>query len=280
MCVDLRTSSTFVPALATILDSLRPEIDEYLRFKNQSLTAGFGMLIKTTGVILKKIPYSETSIITDIYTRSEGRMSCIISGVRKPRARVGASLLEVMSIVDLVIYFSDKARLNRIKEIHPAHIYRTIPFDVRKSTMLLFMAELCSKTVREEEPNEALYSTITRYLIELDRLETGFANLHLKFMISLADELGFGPSANFDPDHVTFDMMSGQFVESLPAHMHYFRDDGKLAQLIKHARGEENAPVIDRKQRNTLLDMLVTYFRLHIESLREIKSHTVIREVL
>lgn len=238
------------------------------------------MLIKTKGIVLRKLPYSETSVIADLYTEDEGRISCIISGVRKPRARVGASLLELMSIVEVVVYFTDRAKLNRIREIRPAFVYHSIPFDVRKGAILLFMAELCAKTVREEEPNPSLYACIEHHLVALDGAEKDFVNSHLLFMIALADELGFGPS----PDHSTetpyFDLMAGRFTAQIPSHIHYLTDAGKLAEVIRAARGSGEPLHLSRKERNQLLDDMVVYYRLHIESLREIRSHTVLRDVL
>ncbi|MDX1408425.1 MAG: recombination protein O N-terminal domain-containing protein, partial [Saprospiraceae bacterium] len=38
------------------------------------------MLIKTRGIVLRKLKYSETSIIADLLTEEFGRMSYIISG--------------------------------------------------------------------------------------------------------------------------------------------------------------------------------------------------------
>jgi DNA repair protein RecO (recombination protein O) len=239
------------------------------------------MLAKTRGIVFRKLPYSETSVITDIYTLENGLMSYIISGVRKPRARTSASLLEVMSIVDMLAYHSDKKKLHRIKEIRPAYVYQSIPFEVRKGAILLFMAELCSKTIRETERNPELFETIIKYLEKLDQSEKDYSNIHLEFMISLADELGFGPTPNYSSSAQGFDMMGGEFVEIRPStHFHYIPEAYDLAQLIEKSRGADNELHFTRESRNALVDHLVDYFRIHVDSLREINSHLILREVL
>ena len=233
------------------------------------------------GIVFRKLPYSETSVIADIFTLEHGLMSYIISGVRKARAKTSASLLEVMSIVDMLAYHSDKKKLHRIKEIRSAYVYQSIPFDVRKGGILLFMAELCSKTIREPEENRELFDMIYRYLTRLDGLKSGYGNLHLEFMISLADELGFGPSLNYSESRQGFDMIGGEFVESQPStHMHYIADGQDLAKLIEKARDGDNVLTFKREDRSVLVDHLVDYFRIHVDNLREINSHLILREVL
>ncbi len=239
------------------------------------------MLTKTKGIVFRKLPYSETSVITDIYTLEHGLMSYIISGVRKPKARTSASLLEVMSIVDMLAYHSDKKKLHRIKEIRPAYVYQSIPFEVHKGAILLFMGELCSKTIREPERNPELFETILNYLKKLDQLQTGYSNLHLEFMISLADELGFGPTPNYSTLNRGFDMMGGEFVELQPTtHFHFIPEASDFARLIQKARGDSDELHLTRESRSALVDHLVDYFRIHVDNLREINSHIILREVL
>ena len=239
------------------------------------------MLTKTLGIVFRKLPYSETSVIVDIFTLEHGLMSYIISGVRKAKARTSASLLEVMSVVDMLAYHSDKKKLHRIREIRPAYVYQSIPFEVRKGAILLFMAELCSKTIREPEENRDLFDIIFEFLKKLDQLKSGYNNLHLEFMISLADELGFGPTMNYSDSTRGFDMMGGEFVENPPnTHFHYIPEAHDMAALITKARGGTSQLQITRENRSALVDNLVDYFRIHVDNLREINSHLILREEL
>ena len=134
------------------------------------------MIIKTRGIILRTVKYSETSIIADIYTEGVGLRSYIISGVRTQRSRVAMGLLQVMSLVDIVAYDAP-GKLNRIKEIHAAHIYTALPFDVRRSSIGLFMAEVTRRTIRESEENEALFAFLFDIFQYLDETAERFTNL-------------------------------------------------------------------------------------------------------
>ena len=77
------------------------------------------MVIKTRGIVLRTVKYSETSVIVDIFTEHFGLRSYIISGVRTSKSKVAAGLLQVMSLVEIVAY--EKAeKLNRLTEIRAA----------------------------------------------------------------------------------------------------------------------------------------------------------------
>ena len=115
------------------------------------------MLIKTRGIIFKAIKYSETSLIVDIYTEEKGLRKYIISGVRSKKGQGKASLLQVMSMVDLVVYEREDKELNRIKEIKAGHVFQGIPFDLSKGVIGLFMAELARKTIKEATSNPELF---------------------------------------------------------------------------------------------------------------------------
>ena len=155
------------------------------------------MLIKTRGIIFRSIKYSETSIITDIYTEEKGLRSFIISGVRSKKAKVSASLLQVMTLVDLVAYFREDKDLHRIKEINVEYVYISLPFDIVKGAVGLFMVELARKTIKESEENHKLFTFLFEAFRLLDTTENPVSNFHLSFMVELSGFLGFMPSGEY-----------------------------------------------------------------------------------
>ena len=238
------------------------------------------MLTKTRGIVLRKLNYRETSLIVDIFTEEHGLMSYIISGVRQARARTGTVLLQLMAIVDVVAYHSEKAKLHRIREAHAAYIFANIPGDIRKNAMILFMAELCSKVIRQTEKHPSLYHLIESEIIALDQATDQLADRHLLFMIRLADELGFGPEERLDPAHDTFDLLDGRFISGRPYHEYYLLDTDAFNQYLQAARDPASQPPHDRVIRNRILDQLILYFQLHLDKMPELHAHRVLREIL
>lgn len=240
------------------------------------------MLIKTRGIIFKTLKYSETSLIVDIYTEEKGLRKYLISGVRSKKAKVKASLLQVMSLVDLVVFHRDDKDLTRIKEIRPAFVYQSIPFDLKKGAVGLFIAEVARKTIKESEANSGLFQFLFEYFQYLDETGEGIANLHLYFLLNLSMHLGFLPEDQYSETHRLFDMKEGLFVEQVPNHPNYLEEDAsrKLHQLLQSNVRNCHEVKFKRAGRKALLVQLLDYYRLHIENFPTINAHLILEEVL
>lgn len=240
------------------------------------------MLIKTRGIIFKAIRYSETSLIVDIYTEEKGLRKYIISGVRSKKGQGKASLLQVMSMVELVVYEREDKELNRIKEIKAGHVFQGIPFDLSKGVIGLFMAELARKTIKEATSNPDLFQFLWDSFLWLDQTQESTANIHLQFMIELSAFLGFIPGGNFCTETPLFDLQEGIFTDRVPSH-HYYLDElysERVGQLLDAQLHNCHQVSLQRNERQQLIRHLLDYYKLHVEHLQEIHSHVILQEVL
>lgn len=239
------------------------------------------MLLKTRGIVFRAMKYSETSLIVDIYTEARGLRKYIISGVRKAKSSVSAGLFQVMSLVDIVAYEREGKDLNRLKEIRPAYIFTTIPFDLRRGAVGLFMAEVARKTIRESEENQQLFEFFFHSFQYLDQTNHSVANLHLHFMLELTTFLGFTPGGDFSQDEPYFDLQEGVFVGETGSHPYFLETSLAkiLYQLLETNRENSHEVKIGREERRNLLQNLLDYYRLHIESFPEINAHLILQEV-
>ncbi len=240
------------------------------------------MLVKTRGIVFKSIKYSETSLICDIYTEELGLQSYIISGVRAKKAKVNASLLQAMSLLDMVVYHRENKTLNRTKELKPALLYQSIPFEVLKSSVGLFMVELARNTIHEKETNAPLFNYLFNSFVLLDALEEGIANFHLFFAVNLCGFLGFLPSGQYTAQTPYFDLQAGHFVNQKPTHYHFLTDQAAelLSILLTLEATEIHLVKAHRSTRFLLTEKLITYFQLHIQGLPPLHSHEILKEVL
>lgn len=240
------------------------------------------MLIKTKGIIFRSIKYSETSIISDIFTEKKGLRTYIISGVRKKNARVSASLLQVMSLVDLVVYHRDDKDMTRIKEIKASHIYQSLPFEIAKSAVGQFMLELTRKAVREPEENLPMFDFVYEIFQFLDETQQSFSNLHLYFMLRLSGYLGFMPEDNFSKNYPFFDLREGMFVAEKELHGYFLQEEQSqlVHELLTTSLLEIHKIKMTRDTRKELLKQLIIFYRLHIENFPDLNSHQILEEVL
>ena len=127
---------------------------------------------KARGIVLHTIKYGESSLVAYLLTDLYGRMNYMVQGVHSSRGRGNkAALLQPMFLVELEAGVSPHAQMHRIREIRNLVPLSSLPFDVRKSTISLFMAEVLYRLIRESEPNGALFDFISDSVIRLDRME-------------------------------------------------------------------------------------------------------------
>jgi DNA repair protein RecO (recombination protein O) len=239
------------------------------------------MLLKTKAIVFRTYKYGETSLIVELYTERKGLRKYIISGVRSAKARTSAGLLQVMSLVDIVAYEREDKDLNRLKEVRPAYLFQSIPFDVRKGAIGLFMAEIARKAIREREANEPLFNFLFQAFQYLDQTTERSGNIHLSFLLELSRYLGIAPAEQLRAEETFFDLQEGSFVPERPPHPYYLADQEatRFAELFRYRLTTVHELSLNSAERRSLLDRLVQYYQLHLEGIGEIHSHQVLRTV-
>lgn len=233
------------------------------------------MLVKTRGIVLNFIKFRETSIITRIYTEELGLQTYIVNSIRKkgPGARI--ALFQPFTLLDMVVYTSHKGGITRISEYKCNYPFRSIPFDTRKSSIVLFLSEILAYTIQEEEENQPLFQFLHESIIHFDQQEQGFGNFHLLFLLRLSHYLGFGPTSGADITlQVAFSAATA--TQSRSSVLHFQMFEAYFDALLQSA--EEI--FMNSKVRKELLLILVRYYQLHVEKLGEIKSLSILSEVL
>jgi DNA repair protein RecO (recombination protein O) len=240
------------------------------------------MLHQTRGIALHATKYSETSSVVKIYTELFGLQSYLVKGTRKQHAKMKPGLFQPLTLLDLVVYHKEKSSLQNLKGANYAYPYQTIPFDIRKSSVALFINELVYKAIHEEESHPELFSFLYNSCLHLDRIEENLASFHLVFALQLTRYLGCMPQLNFSEKTPILNLREGTFQGTTPEHRD-FLDAGMSRQMHRLLLVPENAPVsmhFSAKTRDALLEAILVYYRLHVPGFREMQSHHVLHTVL
>jgi DNA repair protein RecO (recombination protein O) len=237
---------------------------------------------KTRGIVFRTIRYSDSSIIVHIYTEQFGLRSYLVNGAHGKKAKIKASVFQPLALVEMNVTNREKSHLHRITDLLPSQSWQSIPYDIGKSSILLFLNEMLSKAIREEEPNEALFEFISHSLQILDLSTESSMNFHLVFLSQLANLLGFSPHGSFSEDTPVFNLAEGHFQSHEPAHAHFM--SAAISRIFSNVLGMnfENSHLLKMTsfERRELLRKIIEYYQLHISSVKEIKSHIVLEEVL
>ena len=240
------------------------------------------MIEKTRGIFLHAVKYSETSLIASIYTEHYGRQSFIINGVHGKNSTVKAAVFQPLYLLDLEIYYKAGREIHRIKNARISLPYSTIPFDIRKSTQVLFLAEVLYKCLREEETNIELFDYLYHSLTLLDLTEAGISNFHIWFLFKLTRFLGFNPSREDAERCNFFDLQTARFVSHEPLHNQF--TDKHLTVLFMRLFNVDSSSIenldYNQRERRLVLEKLLEFYHIHLGNLGEFKSLEVLKEVL
>lgn len=216
---------------------------------------------KSLGIVLTYIRYRETSILVTIYTKSSGIKSFIENGVRSAKGKHKMALFQPLNLLDLDLFLKDKG-LCRISEAKSAYPFKEIPYNIYKSSIALFLAEVLYKVLKEEEENIPLFDFLEDKIKELDQIKAGLENFHIYFLWELMVFLGIFPETM----HEMFSQLGNRSPEL----------EAMMERLILRGQAEG----LNRKIRSEMIQVLLDFYHLHLESLGEIKSLDVLHEVL
>ena len=237
---------------------------------------------KFQGFVLQSIRYGDTSLVVRIYTLNMGLQSYMVKGVSGKHSGHRAAFFQPMTFLRFLQ--SGKGRqggLCFLKEPEVAYAYQSIPFVMNKSAILIYVDELLSHTLTQQERNDGLYQFVFQSLVWLDLVEDGYANFPLYFTLELSRFLGFYPHGNYQPNAL-FDMMEGHFVAAVPPHPYYMDKENSalLSVLLNRSVDEIGKVVLTGEHRNGLLDQIITFMRLHAPVLKGLQSHEILKSVL
>lgn len=239
------------------------------------------MLNKTNGIVLHTIKYGETSVIAKVYTELFGLQSYLVKGARNRKGGNKMSQLSPLTLLEMEVYRKETAQLQHIREMRVAYPFSSLPFDVIKSSIALFLNEVIFRSVREEEPNPPLYSFLESSIRWFDLVPNHYSDFHLWFMLHFCSYLGFTPHDNYSNSKGIFNLREGIFQSHLPEHADYLIEplSSTLFRLSALPLSDLPSLQLSSQIRHALLPRLVEFYRFHIQGMKDINSLEVLREV-
>lgn len=236
-------------------------------------------IVTTKAIVFNAIKYSDSSLIVKCFTFEDGLRSYLIRGILKSKkGKLKTAYFQPLSQLELVVNHKNNTTLNSIREARVYHPYNTIHTSIIKQTILLFLSEVLSSIIQEEEQNQSLYTYLETALIWFDTHDEN-ANFHLVFLLNLTRFLGFYPDTS-NSDDAVFNLMEGSFTNS--TYDKLILKNEKL-NLFKRVLGINfdtiNQVFFSKKERQIVLRIIIHYFELHLEGFRKPKSLDILETV-
>jgi DNA repair protein RecO (recombination protein O) len=240
------------------------------------------MLHKTRGIVFKATDYGESSVIVQIFTEKFGLQSYIINGAKKPKAKIGRNMLQPLHLLDLVVYHKNTGSVQRIAELKNSPVLQTIPYDVIKSCIAIFLNEVLYKSIKQQSAEENIFDFVFSAIEWLDHQTGNVANFHLLFLARLTRYLGFYPDRSLINHADYFDLKNGTFSKYKPDTVMYLSPPHtqNFSRLLQCNFESMDQLKLSNDERRYLIQKLIEYYALHIEGFGNIKSGDVLEEVL
>ena len=236
-------------------------------------------IVVTKAIVLNAIKYGDTSLIVKCFTEAEGVKSYMLRGVLKSKkGKIIPAYFQPLTQLKLLANHNTKGSLNSIKEVEVIHPYNSIPISVIKQTIILFLSEVLSGIIREEEQNKPLYEYLETALLWIDTHDN-VSNFHLLFLLNFSKYLGFYPDVS-EHHKAAFNLLEGAFVDN---QYEKFLVTNPELTLFKRLLGI-NFDAIDKisfskNERQTVLRIIIQYFELHLDGFKQPKSLDVLEAV-
>ena len=236
-------------------------------------------IVHTKAIVFGAIKYGDTSLIVKCFTQEDGVKSYMVKGIlSSKKGKLKKAYFQPLTQLQMVASHNTKNRLNTIKEARVFYSYNSIYNSIVKQTIVLFISEILSNIIQEEEKNSALYTYIETSLLWLDN-HNEIANFHLVFLTNLLKFLGFYPDTS-DMDKKVFNLAEGSFTDSEYKNLTLYDVELTLFKRILGVNFDTiNSISLNKNERRIILKTIIKYFELHLEGFRKPKSLDILETV-
>jgi DNA repair protein RecO (recombination protein O) len=231
------------------------------------------MKYNSRAIALTYLKHAESSIITKLFTEEKGLQTFIVKGVRLKNSKKKLGLFQPLQLAQINASFIAKNSLQYLNEIALAGNKLAEFISMKNNFIALFIAEVLSKSLHENEEDRKLFQYVWDIKITLNNAKEISVNYPLIFLLKLTSFFGFYPS-NENFLNTYFDMEKGEFIDTEGIYTLNKENSSYLKFLLN-----ENDCVIPYKNRNELLKSLIDYYKLQHHELKNISSHLIIESL-
>jgi len=236
------------------------------------------MIVSTSAIVISKLKYKDNDLILKLLTRELGICNFLVRNPAGKKRNKIINYFQPLTILNIEFENRNKSKLNYLKDVEIEYVFKSIHFDIKKSVVVLFIAEILNKILNFQEKDKLLFDYIRNSFIFFDKNNS--QNFHLFFLIHLTRYFGLFPQTE-NIDALYFDLEQGVFTDEQPPKHHIA---GINLDVFKKLLGIKfdnlNDINITNNMRRDLIDDIIAYYKYHFESFSNLKSIDVIRKTL
>ncbi len=238
------------------------------------------MIFTTKGIVVRKLNYGDTSIIVTIYTEKFGMQTYMVKGTKGKKSSKRSNLFFPFALLELEVYHRENKEIQSLKEAHIVQPLNQILFDISKNIISQFLAEVLSKTIREEEKNEALFRFLYHHVSYLELMTAKETLFPLFFLCKLTRFLGFFPQLNYNSERKYFDLDEGEFIET--KHHHSLLEDVSKHLFLFFKSSLEDISKIELSiaENTAALNGILNFYAMQVQDFKKLKTLSLMQELI
>ena len=233
------------------------------------------MKYESRAIALSYIKHGESSIIAKLFTEERGLQSFIIKGVRSKKSKKKLGLFQALELSTINATYLPKNNLQYLTDISLYNSQRQEGINITKNFLSLFIAEVISKILHENEIDRPLFLFVWKLKITLATSLENNPNFSLQFLINLSKYMGFYP-LNEEEKSTYFNLELGEFTNSTQ-HLNYYINQ-ENSHYFKALLNKQKI-TIPYANRNQLLLDLIEYYKFQHHELKNMTSHLIIESL-
>ena len=233
------------------------------------------MKYSSRAIAISYIKHAESSIIAKIFTEEKGLQIFIIKGIRNKKSKKKLGLFQALQLSNINATYLPKKNLQHLTDISLLNSQMQEGVNMKKNFLSLFVAEVTSKILHENEVDKPLFQFLWNLKNVLATSNEIDPNFPILFMIDLSKYMGFYP-LNKKENSPYFNLELGEFTNS-PKQLNYYINQ-ENSRYFK-ALLDKKKVIIPYVNRNQILLNLIDYYRLQHHELKNITSHLIIESL-
>ena len=233
------------------------------------------MRYNSRAIALSYIKHGEGSIIAKVFTEERGLQNFIIKGVRNKKSKKNLGLFQALQLSNINATYLPKKSLQYLTDISLLNSQTQEGINMKKNFLFLFVAEVSSKILHENEVDKPLFQFLWNLKNALASSNEVDPNFPILFMIDLAKHMGFYP-LNKEANNTYFNLELGEFTNSTENLNYYINQEN--SHYFKDLLNKKKI-TIPYTNRNQLLLALIDYYKLQHHELKNMTSHLIIESL-
>jgi len=149
------------------------------------------MIVKTTAVVLRCYPFSNTSRVVSWMTPDLGRIVTLVKGSQRPRS-LFLGQYDLFYTCELVLYRRERGLMHIARECAPLKMRPRLRRDWKAASTASYLAGLVSQAIPPEAPHEGVFALLDAALDHLEAAGSGEPFLFW-FELRLLEQMGLSP---------------------------------------------------------------------------------------